>query len=145
MGATPPLAETAQCLCLASRRAARTITRAFEKELRAHGLKATQFSLLAALALKGPQTVGALAEFLCVERTTLTRNLAVVEARGLVASARGRDPRSRAVGITDEGRTLLERAFDDWRRVQSTLTASLGAEAADILRTLAGSAVGPKA
>jgi len=45
----PELYETTQCLCLASRRAARAITRAFDKELRPHGLRATQFSLLAVL------------------------------------------------------------------------------------------------
>src|SRR5438270_125986 len=40
-----------RCRCLAARRNARAITRHFEAELRPHGLRATQFSILPALAL----------------------------------------------------------------------------------------------
>src|SRR4029077_11096680 len=62
-----------QCHCLAARRRARAITRHFEAELRPHGLRATQFSILAALALAGTLPMGELAELLGLERTTLTR------------------------------------------------------------------------
>lgn len=77
MGTTPELIETAQCLCLASRRAARAITRAFDRELRVHGLRATQFTLLATLSLKGEQTIGELAAFIVTEKTTMLRNVAL--------------------------------------------------------------------
>ncbi len=52
------------CHCLAARQQARVITRLFEEKLRPHGLRATQFSVLAALALKGPTRVTELAETL---------------------------------------------------------------------------------
>jgi DNA-binding MarR family transcriptional regulator len=134
------LYETTQCLCLASRRAARRITRAFDRELRPHGIRATQFSLLAALELKGPQSVGALAETLGAERTTVTRNLSLVENRALVAShADEDDARSRIVSITPEGRDRLSEAFAAWRRTQAALTEAMGLQAADSLRRLAGS------
>lgn len=140
MTARSELYETTECLCLASRRAARAITRAFDRELRPHGIRATQFSLLAALELKGPQSVGALAETLGAERTTVTRNLALVESRALVASqADDDDARSRIVSITPEGRDRLSAAFGAWRRAQTALTQAMGPQAADSLRRLAGS------
>ena len=138
MDATPPLFETTQCLCLASRRAARAITRAFDRALRAHGLRATQFTLLATLRLKGDQTIGELAEFIGADRTTMTRNVALAEDKALVAVRRHEaDARARVVTITPQGRETLEAAFVTWREVQTRLTETIGADAADRLRRLA--------
>jgi DNA-binding MarR family transcriptional regulator len=133
----PDLFECADCLCLASRRAARAITRAFDKELRPHGIRTTQFSLLAMLELKGPQSIGDLADALGTDRTTLTRNLALVEDRSLVTIRPGDDARARIVAITPKGKSSVRRAFPAWRKAQSTLTSSLGAPLADSLRRLA--------
>jgi DNA-binding MarR family transcriptional regulator len=133
---TPDLVATAQCLCLAARRAARAITRSFDQALRAEGLKATQFTLLASLALKGPQPVGVLADFIGLERTTLTRNLAVLKKRGLIELSLGEDARARIVSMTAAGRRKLNRAYAPWRVVQDRLTESMGAPAADGLRRL---------
>ena len=72
------------CRCLAARRNARAITRHFEAKLRRHGLKATQFSLLASLALTGPKPMRDLAELLGLERTTLTRNAALLDRNGWI-------------------------------------------------------------
>jgi len=60
MGTKPDLAECADCLCLASRRA-RRITRTFDRELRPYGLRATQFTVLVMLFLRGDMTIGQLA------------------------------------------------------------------------------------
>ena len=103
------LLETKQCLCLASRRAARAITRQFDRALRAHGIRATQFTLLAALELKGPQPIGELARLLVADRTTVTRNLSVAEEQSLVrfvlAKTRARgSPQSRGSGAASSGR-----------------------------------------
>jgi DNA-binding MarR family transcriptional regulator len=144
MDATPELAATAQCLCLASRRAARSITRAFDRELRRHGLRATQFTLLATLALKGGQTVGQLAEFVCADRTTMTRNVALAEERGLVAvKGDARDGRVRLATITARGREALDAALAGWGEVQSAIAADMGEDAANGLRRLARSYAGP--
>jgi DNA-binding MarR family transcriptional regulator len=130
------LLETAQCLCLASRRAARAITRRFDAALRPHGIRATQFTLLAALALKGPLSIGALAEIMGADRTTLTRNLAVAESQSLVRIASGQDARARIATITARGRQTFTRAFPAWRETQSELTDGIGMKTADTIRQL---------
>jgi len=136
MNADPQLVETAQCLCLASRRAARAITRRFDVALRPYGIKATQFTLLAALALKGPQSIGALAEFMGADRTTLTRNLAVAEKQSLVKVRSGADARARIASIAVRGRLTLKRAYPAWRKTQSDLTNAIGIGTSDKLRQL---------
>ncbi len=142
METSPDLAQTAQCLCLASRRAARAITRAFDRELRVHGLRATQFSLLATLSLKGEQTIGELAEFIDADRTTMTRNVALAQERALIEVRRHEgDARVRVVAITPEGREALAAALASWGKVQADLTAAMGEDAADGLRRLAAARV----
>src|SRR5918996_5451194 len=106
------------CYCLAARRAARAITRLYEKKLRPHGLRATQFSILAALALKGPTPVNELAELLGLERTTLTRSAALLERNGWIAAAQSEDARKHPLRLTEAGRRKLEGAFPAWKEVQ---------------------------
>lgn len=131
--------ETTRCLCLAARRAARTITREFDQALRAHGLRATQFTLLSALDVAGPLSIGALADVLAADRTTITRNLALVQKRELVSvQADNTDARSRIASITASGEALLQKTMPAWRKVQADLTDTLGASAAAGLRRLAG-------
>jgi DNA-binding MarR family transcriptional regulator len=128
--------ECADCLCLASRRAARAITRAFDRHLRPYGIRATQFSLLAMLELKGPQSIGALAQALGADRTTLTRNLARVEQESLVKTRQGDDARERIVTILPAGSSALAKALPAWRTAQAELTSSIGRPLADSLRRL---------
>lgn len=113
------VSETRACHCLAARRQARAITRIFEEKLRPHGLRATQFSILAVLSLKGPTPVKALAEVLGLERTTLTRVGGLLERKGLVGTVESSDARERPLRLTPAGRRALERAFPAWKEAQT--------------------------
>jgi DNA-binding MarR family transcriptional regulator len=131
--------ECSQCLCLASRRAARAITRTFDGHLRQHGIRATQFSLLAQLELRGRLSIGELADAVGADRTTLTRNLAPLEEQSLIRiGLSDDDARSRIVTLLPKGRNILTRSFPAWRKAQAAVTASIGAGLADNLRRLAG-------
>ncbi len=130
------LAECTNCLCLASRRAARTITRAFDRRLRPFGIRATQFSALVTLSLRGPLTIGELANSLGVERTTLTRNLELIETKAWVKIRAGEDARSRVVSVTPKGRAVLGSAMAAWREAQAAALAAVGQSGAGAIRTL---------
>ncbi len=114
------------CHCLAARRHARAITRLFEEKLRPHGLRATQFSVLAALALKAPTPVKELAETLGLERTTLTRIGALLERNGWVSTAQSEDARERPFRLTGAGRRKLESAFPAWKEAQDLVDRQFG-------------------
>lgn len=137
----PALFGTTHCLCLAARRASRAITREFDQALRAHGIRATQFTLLAALHLAGPKSIGDLAETLSADRTTLTRNLAIAERHGWVTLQAGReDARSRIAAVTAKGARALTTAMPAWRATQRRLTDLMGAPAVASLLRLADGA-----
>ena len=122
MSSPVDLSATRDCRCLAARREARAITRLFEKKLRPHGLKATQFSVLAALAQMGPTPVRELADLLGLERTTLTRIGALLERDGWVRTVASDDARVRPFRLTPAGRRKVEGAYPAWLEAQ-TLTA----------------------
>jgi DNA-binding MarR family transcriptional regulator len=117
-----------QCHCLAARRRARAITRHFETALRRHGLRATQFSTLAALALARPMPMGELAELLGLERTTLTRSATLLERNGWVRTDRSADGRERPLRLTAAGRRKLESAYPSWKTAQDTVALVLQEE-----------------
>ncbi len=114
------LASCIDCRCLAARRTARAITRHFEAELRRHGLKATQFSILAALALSGPKPTNQLAEFLGLERTTLTRSAALLQRNGWIGTERTQDRREKPLKITATGRRKLTSSYPSWKTAQDS-------------------------
>lgn len=121
MRAAIDLAECRACHCLAARRRARAITRLYEEKLRPHGLRATQFSILAALALKGRAPIGELARVLGLERTTLTRSAALLERNGWIAAGPSRDARERPLRLTPAGRRKLKEAFPAWKEAQDRI------------------------
>jgi DNA-binding MarR family transcriptional regulator len=110
-----------QCRCLAARRRARAVTRHFEAELRPHGLRATQFSILAALALAGTLPTGELAELLGLERTTLTRAATLLERNGWLRGEPSTDARERPLRLTASGRRKLEAAYPSWKAAQDSM------------------------
>ena len=115
------------CHCLAARRRARAITRLFDEKLRPHGLRATQFSVLVGLALGGPRPIGALAEALGLEHTTLTRGAALLERNGWIASNRSADGRERPLRLTPASQAKLEEAFPAWQEAQAIAGRNLAA------------------
>lgn len=128
------LALCRQCHCLAARRAARAITRHYEAGLRRHGLRATQFSILAALALGGPKPLMRLAQVLGLERTTLTRAAALLARAGWIRTEESADGRERRLRLTASGRRKLEAAYPAWKAAQE----SAAAKFADALPAAAG-------
>jgi DNA-binding MarR family transcriptional regulator len=127
------VAET--CLCLHTQRAARALARLFDRALRPFGLSNGQFSLLMALNRPEPPSIGALAPFLAMDRTSLTAALKPLERRGLVRVAADRsDRRSRLIAITADGVALLEAALPTWRETHAQLDAAMSAGVPDRLR-----------
>ena len=116
------------CACFKVRKAARAITKLYEEVLRPSGLRATQFSLLMAARVMGPVTVVKLAEVMVMDRTTLTRNLQILEKRGLIAIKPGEDRREREVTLTASGMEVLTKAVPLWEEAQNRVKKGLGEE-----------------
>lgn len=132
----------ADCFCLASRQAARKITRLFDGYMQKSGIRATQFTILSQLMLRGEMSIGKLADILGMERTTLTRNLTLLEQRKWISIRAGDDPRSRMIGITAQGRGIVRRGFPYWVEAQAQVGKLLGADGQGALKILASRSLG---
>jgi DNA-binding MarR family transcriptional regulator len=112
------------CACSAARRRSRELTRAFENAMRRSGVRGTQFTLLATLVQTGPLPTTRLADFLGLERTTLTRNLRPLVRDGFVQIDEGEDRRVRRAAITPTGEEAARRAFPFWKKAQDAALAA---------------------
>lgn len=123
------------CLCLHVQRAARALARRFDEALRPLELTNGQFSLLMSLNRPAPPGMGAVAELLAMDRTTLTAALKPLERRRLVkVMVDPDDKRGRLMTLTPEGRRLLARAVPIWKRTHAEIDARLAEGGADLLR-----------
>jgi DNA-binding MarR family transcriptional regulator len=116
----------ANCACLKVRMAARAVTRAYDTALRPVGLRATQLSMLVAVASADAVSIAVLADFLGMDRTTLTRNLRPLEREGLISVGPEGWRRSRTLEITRKGQSRLHEALPLWGRAQDDLRQKLG-------------------
>jgi DNA-binding MarR family transcriptional regulator len=133
MKARTEFAECLACSCFAARSTARTITQHYEQHLKPTGLTVTQFTLLALLSLSGPQPLSRFAAQLSLERTTLTRNLSPLLARGWVTQSATGDRRVRLLTVTKRGTDAARAALPHWREAQKSIARRLGAGAIQAL------------
>ena len=124
------------CLSMALRQAARALTQRYDAAFSASGIRSTQFSLLVALAQAPSVPLSRLAKAVVMDRTTLTRNLAPLVRRGLVAESGAKDKRVRSYALTGRGKQLLVRALPDWKDAQARFLRVLAKGDAEHLRRI---------
>jgi len=127
-----------KCACARVRRAARTLTDLYDEALGPVDLKITQFSVLRTIDRMGPVSISGLAAEMGLDRSTLGRNLAVLERRGLIGLSEGADQRERTAALTARARRLLAKAVPLWEQAQERVGASLGGEGVSALFALLG-------
>jgi len=79
-------------------------------------------------------TVNQLAEATVTDRTTLSRNLRILQQGGFIGLREGQDRREHEVRLTPQGRKALVRADRCWERVQGYVLDRLGEDRWKTLR-----------
>ncbi len=129
-----PAAMGAVCVCYNLRKATRTVSQLYDRHLKPLDLRITQLTLLNSVKYGQPVTVGRLARYAVMDRTTVTRNLVPLERRGLIKIEPGEDRRERLVSLTRAGERILVQAYPLWRQAQEELVGRLGRERWDQVR-----------
>jgi DNA-binding MarR family transcriptional regulator len=115
------------CACDQLRRVTRFATQIYDNGMVPSGLKITQLPIFVGLGSEGDLPLSVLADRLALDRTTLTRNLRVLEDRGLIRTYEDEhDARVRMVSMTLEGSAILKGALEHWARVQAHVEACFG-------------------
>jgi DNA-binding MarR family transcriptional regulator len=125
------------CFCALARRASRVLTELYERELDPYGITLPQFSLLRSAGALGPIGISEFAARLKLDRTTLGRNLKLMEKMGLVAlDGNSEDQRERLVSLTAKGSRLSDQALGAWQAAQAKVKRGLSREKLDALREI---------
>ena len=120
--------EGSSCVSFNIRKAARAVTQMYDERMRSFGLRSTQLSILAKTLILEPVTVTRLAEATVTDRTTLTRNLRLLEKQELIRIGMGHDRREREMRLTDRGREVLAQVYPIWKEVQVEVAKRFGSE-----------------
>ncbi len=116
------------CACATARRAARVLTQFYSGQMRSADIEASQFALLTALDKRPGCNQEVIGRMLAFEKTTLSRNLKLLERKGWIEPSPAKDRRARGFSVTAAGRERLEAAQAGWSNAQEQLRSKMGAE-----------------
>ena len=126
------------CYCAALRAATRKTTALYDEALAPAGIGVAQFSLMR--RIQGAGTAASLTELARLaelDRSTVGRNVKVLERMGLLAETEAGDRRETTIMLTEAGREAVRRARPLWEEAQRRVEAALGEAGAASLRALA--------
>jgi DNA-binding MarR family transcriptional regulator len=109
------------------------LTQLYDSRLRDTGMEAPQFALMMTLDRQGPCSQSALGRRYALDKTTVSRNLKLLERNGWVEPSAGIDRRERQFTLTAAGRKRLAAARPEWKKAQDQLRSGMTAEQWDAM------------
>lgn len=117
------------CVAYNLRKVSRQLSKFYQEIISASGLQGTQFPLLYAIKRNQPITITELAQVLDLDKTTLSRNLKLLEKNDYIFIGSQRsDSRLKNVALTAQGLQALENALPLWQEAQDRIVEEFGEE-----------------
>ena len=127
------------CVCSRTRMLDRVLSRLFDESLAPLGVRANQLTLLALIGAMQGLRAADVARFLEMDKSTVSRGLALLRERGWVEESAGPTKRSRSLDVTAVGWALLRETLPLWRSAVEKARELLGEESVEALRGAADS------
>lgn len=129
------------CYCTLLRKATRRVSGAYDEVLAPFGINIAQFALLRMVARRGPLSLTELGRMAELDRSTVGRNVRVLERMSLMKTVRSDDDQREAiVTLSETGKQVLDQSTPVWEACQRKIEERLGQERVealnDILRTI---------
>jgi DNA-binding MarR family transcriptional regulator len=119
------------CLSASLRRTERLVTRHYDSYLQHAGVTAVQLPMLGLIADLPDASLRLLTEHLELDRSTLSRNLAVLQKLGLVVLGPSSGPKPGRITLTKKGHDALHRGHREWQKAHRALLEALDGESVD--------------
>jgi DNA-binding MarR family transcriptional regulator len=130
--------KNSDCYCTSIRKASRRLTSLYDAALEPVGVNLAQFSLLRNIHRNDRVSLTELGKITELDRSTVGRNVRVLERMGLAKTISGDDHREAVVIVDTDGLRVLEQGAPLWDAMQERLEAKLGGDAATrLLESLA--------
>ncbi len=123
-----------ECLAGRARLISRAVSSIYEDALRPHGITTAQMGILAAVTSLGRPRSSDVARVLCLEKSTLSRNLDRMIDHGWLEIVSGDDARSQLLQATSKGARLVEKVAPAWQTAQRKARTLLGEQGAATLQ-----------
>ena len=114
-----------RCAAVRTLSTARAVTRHYDDALRPVKLTITQFTLMVTIAKTSPESISQVADQLSMDRTSVSRNLALLEKNGLIERGSQAAARKRPVSLSRAGEARLQQAYKLWNGAQSQIEKQL--------------------
>ena len=123
-----------ECLAGRARLISRAVSSIYEDALRPFGITTAQMGILAAVSALGRPRSSDVAKVLCLEKSTLSRNLDRMIDHRWLEIVSGDDARSQRLHATSKGARLVERVAPAWQTAQRRARTLLGERGAATLQ-----------
>ncbi len=120
------MAAVDNCVCFNLRWVTRAVTQFYDAEMRRHGIRPTQGTILSSLQARDSWNMAELSDWLGMERTTLVRNLRPLQRDGFVKAVGGGRGNRVELTITTKGRKQIEKLTPAWKSAQRAAVKTLG-------------------
>jgi DNA-binding MarR family transcriptional regulator len=124
------------CYCDVLRKATRKITAIYDAALIPAGVNLAQFSLLRKIQRADSVSLSELGRLAALDRSTIGRNVRVLQRMDLVRVTPGEDQREATVTLDGRGLAILSEATPLWDEAQRLIEAKFGGDGAAQLQTL---------
>jgi DNA-binding MarR family transcriptional regulator len=124
-----------ECIAMRVRLLNRVVTKIYDDCLRPHGLRTAQMNILVAVSLMKSASPSEIERRLCLDKSTVSRNVDRMRRRGWLAFVPGKDGRSHQLQVTAQGAKLLRKATVVWQQAQKKAVSIFGK---DGVRALSG-------
>ena len=117
-----------QCVAVRLRLVTRAVTNIYNRALRPHGLNVSQMNILVAVSCLKEAKSQDVCRVLHLDRSTLSRDIGRLHARGWLSRRTGADGRTSLLRLTTKGTTILKRSIPAWKAAQARAIKLLGKE-----------------
>ena len=116
------------CYCINLRNAAAAVSEIYDSHLKAFGLTVRQYSLLTCLGQIGEASTTYLADYVCLDRTSVVRLIKPLLERELIEDLAESGKRDRRLHLSQKGKDLLEQAKPEYKKAHHEIENKLGKE-----------------
>ena len=111
----------------------RIVDKDFRSSLKDFDITESQLSILFALTKLGQVEQGKIGETLVLERSTVSRNVKILERRGIITKSSDYRP---DIELTQKGRDLVQTIMPIWESLMDTFMDKLGNEGLENIKSL---------
>ena len=123
--------EFQECIGSRIRQLSRIVDGYFRSHLKTFGITENQMTILFALRKMGTVEQGLIGQYLSLERSTVSRNIKLLEKRMLVVKSSQYRP---DITLTSEGISMVDQLVPIWESIMDELFEKLGASGIDGLK-----------